>query len=300
MFARGFGGSSFGRTGWFRVGQLEVTTTALLVILGAASMLVWVVSPTALDSLFFAGPLVREEGELWRIVTWPFSAPLSLWGVVGLFFLWFVGHMVEDRTSRKRFAILVTLMVVVPAAIVSLTNFTADTSYDVGLGTLGLAFLVVIAVDEPQMPWFFGIPLWVIAAVIVGVNSLLYVAGRAWGGLLLFVLGLAIAVVGSAMIGAITALPGIKRLKDVPGPSSRGSRKRFGRGKGKGRKGGGTVTQGPWTTPSGFTPPSGGPSRLEQAELDVLLDKIGQSGIGSLSKHERERLDELSRKMREG
>jgi hypothetical protein len=56
------------------------------------------------------------------------------------------------------------------------------------------------------------------------------------------------------------------------------------------------VTQGPWSSPSGSSP--GGPTRLEQAELDVLLDKIGQSGIDSLTKAERRRLDELSRKMR--
>jgi len=38
---------------------------------------------------------------------------------------------------------------------------------------------------------------------------------------------------------------------------------------------------------------------VEQAELDVLLDKIGQSGIDSLTKEERRRLDELSRRMRD-
>lgn len=41
-----------------------------------------------------------------------------------------------------------------------------------------------------------------------------------------------------------------------------------------------------------------GPSPLEQAELDVLLDKIGEGGLDSLNKMERKRLDELSRKMR--
>ena len=58
--------------------------------------------------------------------------------------------------------------------------------------------------------------------------------------------------------------------------------------------GGPSVVQGPWGAPTG------GPTPLEQAELDVLLDKIGQSGIGSLTKQERQRLDELSRKMRGG
>lgn len=295
MFARGFGSGSVGRVGWFRIGQLEVTTTALLVILAAISMLAWVVDTTVLDSLFYSAELVRE-GEVWRIVTWPFGEPLSIWAVIGMAFFWFVGHMVEDRTSRKRYAVLVATMVVVPAVLVSATALTAETGYTGGLHLLGLAFLVVIAVDEPRMPMLFGIPIWVLAAVIVGVNALTAVAYRAWGALLLLVLAIVIALVGTAMVGVIQQLPWVPRLADAPGPGSRGSR----RGRRKGRRGGpGTVTPGPWTSPSGFDQPKG-PTRLEQAELDVLLDKIGQSGIGSLTKQERQRLDELSRKMRDG
>ncbi len=295
MFARGFGAGSSGRIGWFRIGQLEVTTTALLVLLAAFSMLAWVVDMRVLDPLVYNAQLVRE-GEVWRIVTWPFGEPLSIWGIVGLAFFWFVGHMVEDRTSRKRYALLVAAMVIVPAVLVSATALTAATGYAGGLGLLGLAFLVVIAVDEPTMPMFFGIPIWVLAAVIVGVNALTAVAFRAWGALLLLLLAIAIALVGTAMLGVIQQFPRVPRLADAAGPPSRGSR----RGRRKGRRGGpGTVTPGPWTSPSGFDPPRG-PSRLEQAELDVLLDKIGQTGIGSLTKQERQRLDELSRKMRDG
>jgi hypothetical protein len=39
--------------------------------------------------------------------------------------------------------------------------------------------------------------------------------------------------------------------------------------------------------------------RLRQAEVDVLLDKISQYGIKSLTPEERRRLDEHSRRMRD-
>jgi hypothetical protein len=300
VFAR-FGSGSDGRVGWFRVGQLEVTTTALLVMLAALSMLVWVANIEALDPLVFDARLVRDEGELWRIVTWPFGEPLSIFSVIGLFFFWFVGHMVEDQTSRKRYAVLVATMVVIPAALVSLTAATAETGYEGGLSLLGLAFLVVIAVKDPTMPMLLGIPIWLVAAVIVGVNALTALAYQAWGALFLLLGCIAIAVIGTAAIGVLAPnqLSWVPRFKDVPGPRSRGSRRAKPARGGRGGRGGGTVTQGPWTTPSGFTPPAAGPSRLEQAELDVLLDKIGQSGIDSLSKQERQRLDELSRRMRD-
>lgn len=278
--------------GWFRVGQVEVTTTTLLVACGVVSMLVWAIYPPSLDPLYFDAVAVRE-GELWRLVTWPLGEPPSIWAVIGLVFFYIVGHMVEDRTSRKRYAVLIAAMTLIPSVLVSLTTFAAETAFAGGLSLFGLAFLVVIAVEEPSRPWFFGIPIWVIAAVIVGIQLLTAIGFRAWGAILLLLLSLAVAVVGTAAIGILgpERLPFVPRLKDVPGPRSRGSRRPR-----RSRGGGGTVTQGPWTSPSGFTP--AGPSRLEQAELDVLLDKIGQGGIDSLSKEERRRLDELSRRMR--
>ncbi len=290
MFAR-FGSGSDDRVGWFRVGQVEVTTTALLVACGVVSMLVWAIYPPSLDPLYFDALSVRD-GELWRLVTWPLGEAPSIFAVIGLVFFWFVGHLIEDRTSRKRYAVLIVAMTLIPAALVSLTTITAESAAAGGLSLFGLAFLVVIAVEDPSRPLFFGIPIWILAAVIVAIQVLTAIGFRAWGALLLMLLSLAVALVGTAAIGIVSQqLPWVPRLKDAPGPRSRGSRRRRGR-----RGGPGTVTPGPWTSPAGFTPP--GPSRLEQAELDVLLDKIGQSGIDSLSKEERRRLDELSRRMR--
>ena len=57
--------------------------------------------------------------------------------------------------------------------------------------------------------------------------------------------------------------------------------------------GGNTVVSGPWNVPQG------GPTPLEQAELDVLLDRISAGGIDSLTPHEKERLNALSKRMRD-
>ena len=82
----------------------------------------------------------------------------------------------------------------------------------------------------------------------------------------------------------------------VPG-SARPKAKRFGKGRGGKAKGSGSgnqVVAGPWGGP-----PTGGPTPLEQAELDVLLDRISAGGIDSLTPHEKERLNALSKRMRE-
>ena len=53
----------------------------------------------------------------------------------------------------------------------------------------------------------------------------------------------------------------------------------------------GSVVTGPWDA-------KGGPTPMEQAELDVLLDRISDGGIDSLTKAERARLNALSKRMR--
>ena len=40
------------------------------------------------------------------------------------------------------------------------------------------------------------------------------------------------------------------------------------------------------------------PSAADQAELDALLDKIGAQGMDSLSKDEKQRLNDLSKRLR--
>jgi hypothetical protein len=281
--------SHSGRTGWFRVGELEITTTALITAMGVISMFVYAISPSLLEPLFFIAPLVRE-GEVWRIVTWPIPNPPDIWTVIGLVFFWFVGHRVEDLIGHRRQAVLIAAMIVLPALVVTAIPLTARTAAAGGVGVLSVGFLVVLAVRTPDERWFFGIQLWILAAVYVAVDVLFLIGNRDWGYLFLELGVIAVACLGAAAYGILDTMAFVPRVGEArPSGTGRSSRPKRRRG----RKGAdGNVTAGPWAGSSA------GPTPLESAELDVLLDKIGQDGIKSLSKEERRRLDELSKKMR--
>lgn len=277
-----------GRKGWFRVGELEITTTALMVALGVVSMFVYAVDKVFLFDFAFFGEAVRD-GEVWRLATWPLvNPPDRIWVIITLAFFWFVGHRIEDEIGRARFLVLVGVTSVLAGAIVTAIPLTSETGIGYGLSILAFALLVVIAVRNPQEPFFFGIPIWILVVVFAAVDVLGLVGDRLWGILLLEAASVVLMTVGAAVYGVVDAFPFIPRVGAAT-PSKPVRRRRA--------RGGGTVTQGPWSSPSGVSP--AGPSRLEQAELDVLLDKIGHSGIDSLTKEERRRLDELSRRMRD-
>ena len=90
------------RDGWFRIGTVDVTTTALLVGLGVLSMFLYAIGGAdgPIFDMYFIAPLVRE-GEIWRLVTWPIAnPPTRIWVILTLAFFWFVGHRIEDTVGR--------------------------------------------------------------------------------------------------------------------------------------------------------------------------------------------------------
>ena len=107
------------RDGWFRVGNLDITTTALLVIAGVASMFLYAISKETFNKLIF-DPLAVRDGEIWRLFTWPIANPPShIWLVLTLLFFWIIGHAVEGMVGRVRYTVLIVVITVVPAAIVT-------------------------------------------------------------------------------------------------------------------------------------------------------------------------------------
>jgi len=161
------------RDGWFRIGSLDMTTTNIVVGLGLLSMIVYAIDPASAYYGAFSSTLVRQ-GEIWRLFTWPIINPPSFWTLLGLVFFWYFGHQVEDQIGRKPQAWLLLSMTVLPAAVVSLFNTSNGflegdrwAAYTASVSLLSLGLLCVFALDRPNAPFFFGIPAWVIAAVIV-------------------------------------------------------------------------------------------------------------------------------------
>ena len=297
------------RDGWFRIGKVDVTTTALITGLGLFSMVLYALSPLTAYYGAFQTELVRQ-GQVWRVGTWPLvNPPTSVWMLVSLWFFWYFGHQVEDQIGRKPYTWLVAAMVVIPAVFVSLLNVTNDafgrwaaSTYSVQL--LGVGMLCIFALDRPNAQFMFGIPAWVVAAAIAFIEVMQDVGNRRWAQLILVTLVVLIGLLGAAQRGMIDEFAWIPRWKRLAGPApspygEMGSarptakKKRFGKGKTAAPATGNTVVSGPWGNQI-----VGGPTPLEQAELDVLLDRISEGGIDSLTPFEKERLNELSKRMR--
>ncbi|MGD9996265.1 MAG: rhomboid family intramembrane serine protease [Ilumatobacteraceae bacterium] len=276
------------RDGWFRIGPVDVTTTALMVGLGVVSMFVYAASKSWFMKLVFH-PIWVRDGDIWRLVTWPIANPPdSIFVIITLVFFWFFGHRIEEMVGRVRFTWLVLVATVLPAAIVTLIGrFEASTSLEVGLGVLGTAMLVVFAFDAPNAPFFFNIPAWIIALIFVGINLLQYLGDRLWGTIVLELLVIATAVVMVRQYGFLDQLTFIPKLTGGKAPARRGGSRSRGRGRPRQRQGRDfdRVVSGPWT----------GPSPADQHEMDQLLDKMNSVG---LSDAERKRLSELGRRLR--
>ena len=282
------------RDGWFRIGTLDVTTTALMVLLGVVSMFVYAISAAALANFQLDVDAVRD-GEVWRLVTWPLvNPPTQIWVVLTLVFFWFFGHRIEDEVGRKRFTWLILAMTVLPAAAVSVVDFGGDNPYAFGLGILGTAVLVIFALDNPGAMFFFNIPAWIIALVIVGIDVLSLTGARAWNRLFLELLAIGIGLVGARQCGMVEVVHWIPRIGGGGGRQRRAVPSgRTKRSKQVPASSASSVITGPWGSPSGQ-------SSTDQIELDMLLDKISATGMSSLSRQEKQRLNELSKRLRGG
>ena len=274
------------RDGWFRIGTIDVTTTALLVGLGIISMFLYAADKATAIKLAFYGPLVRD-GDVWRVLTWPlFNPPDSIWVILTLAFFWFIGHRIEDRVGRKRFTILIAAMTVIPAIITTFFDVTSGTALGYGLSILYIGLLVIFALDNPNALFFFGIPAWVLAGVFVLIDVLRYVGDRMWGVVALELLVIAVGLIGARQYGMVDL------LHFVPQVGKGRQQRRAPRQRRTHAKGPSAVVAGPW----GGVPST---STADQAELDLLLDKINVVGVNGLTNTEKQRLTELSARLRD-
>lgn len=269
------------RDGWFRVGNIDITTTALLCLLSVASMFLYAISKQAVERLVFIPAEVRS-GELWRLVTWPIASAPSIWVLISIVFFWIFGHYTEELVGKARFAGLVALVVVAPAAVVTLVPGLGATAGAGGLSLLGTVMLVLFAAERPNAPFFFGIPAWLIAVIFVGLDVLRFLGERWWGTLVQELLMLVAALVMVRQWGHVSDLTFIPSFGKGSSAPARTSTKRRKQGRDFDQ-----VITGPWS----------GPSLADQAEMDRLLDKMNSVG---LTDSERKRLSELGKKLRGG
>ena len=303
--------------GWFRVGRYDVTTVDIITALAVLSMFIWAASPDQLfEKLIFNASEVRS-GQVWRCITWPIAEVPNFFALISVAFFWSFGQQLEALFGRGKFLAWVLAVAITPAVALTFLGLLREnfdlTSFSFGLGPLFLAGIWVYAGTYPNVRWFDIVPMWAVAAVFTGLQLLQFGGSRASGGILFMLVSIAAALSAGRSLGFATAWP----IPHVPigglGTGGRSGSGRIGRRTGRTKptkpkrpKRGGAgqrVVEGPWRKDptSSFPappPPSDAPSPVDQVELDVLLEKIHDGGLDSLSGAEKQRLNELSKRLR--
>jgi hypothetical protein len=293
---------------WFRLGQLEVTTTVAVLLGWAVMLVIFVAEPVSkpINSHLTLDTYAVRHGELWRLATWPFAMPaFGLREIVTAAMFWTFGTELERQTYRVPFLRLFTAIV----ATYTVFYVVLATLLGSGQGAAGLAmptFAVVLLyiAEHPNRPFFFGIPAWIIGAVIVALEVLNDVAYRQWTQLLTVLLAsvvIALVAKRAGLLSAYDRIPTIGGGEDAS-PKGRGrsaSRRRSGRTTGGltsrlRRQPDAEIVAMP--TPQARPRPSvvvPDTVSADDALLDVLLDKISAGGLDALTDDERRQLDEI-------
>ncbi|MCU0259895.1 MAG: rhomboid family intramembrane serine protease [Ilumatobacteraceae bacterium] len=275
--------SRYGGPPWFRIGQLDVTTTVLVALACVGSMFVYAILGD-LDPLIL-WPEKVLEGQLWRLVTWPIANGPDIWTLLTIVIFWYFGREVEGLVGRNRFAWFLLALTVIPGIVGTIIDLP-----QAGIRPIEIAVFLVFVAEYPYVRFFFGIPGWVLGAVFLGLEILQLLGERNERGIIFLFVTLAVAAIGARTMGLAESFPWIPR---IPLPSNSGSARRS--KKQRSVSSGSTVVEGPWSPPA--SPPSVD-AVAAQAELDMLLDKISATGLDSLSAAEKRRLNELSKKLR--
>lgn len=260
------------RDGWFRVGRVEVTSTVALVAIGAVGIIFGAFVPAMIPLTAFH-PTRVLAGAAWTPFTWPLLDGISIFSVLSLFILWYFGSDLEQQLGKVRMAWLyVACWAALTAVTFGVGMVLPGTGFLVGLGQIQFLVMLLWIADNPRRPFFFGVPAWVIGAVLVGVQVLQLIAGRLLGTLVALLLVFVIIAVVARRLGLLTDyawIPGRATPRQARAPKvSRAAQRQQTR-------------------------------RSEaSSRIDEMLDKINAEGIHSLTKAERKELDKLRQQRR--
>lgn len=273
---------------WFRLGKLDVTSTVLVVLIGAVGVVASAFAPV----LYQVGRFVPAEvlqGQVWRAVTWPFVDGISLWTILTLVLLWYFGRDLENQVGRRPMMSLYVALWAILTVVAFVVGLAMGGGAMAGLRSIQFIVLLLWIAEYPRRPFFFGIPAWVVGAVLVALQVLSYIAIRDLAGLASLVVTFFVAAVVARRFGLLSDLSWL--------PGRRGSAPRI-------RQGGGV------RAPQAAAPRTPRAARAEQKaaarqasdheRMDALLEKISEQGIHSLTPAERKELEALRERRRKG
>ena len=249
------------------LGGMPVYATTLLILIYVASMIACTVligarSGGLLEQLAFSSDDVLRHGKVWQFATYIFVNPPSFQFAIDMLMLWWFGRPLEQFFGRKIFLRFYLLLVLFIPAVFTALGLLAPMRI---AGVPGqLAVFVAFATLYPNAALFFNILAKWMAAVIVALQSMMFLAANDWPRLLALWLTCGFAFLFVRHERGLLALPSFAA----------------------------------WRRPKlRVLPPPPAASRRDEvvsdasSEMDALLDKIAKSGMASLTAKERARLE---------
>jgi hypothetical protein len=259
------------------VGRVPVYFTAVLTAIYALGMIGTTVAAALrydISALLFV-PDAFLEGNLWQPFTCTLIQPTSFFSLFALLFLYTAGCEVEKYLGRRRFLVLFSALILLPAIWLPVWNLFGQSVVYFGPHLVTAALFIAFATLYPSVEWFGMFQLKWVAVAAMALGTLMYLPGHRWGELGLFwgMCAMAFAFVRALQRGAEGMLGDriievFRRRRPVPSRA---------------------VRRNAVARRSADAPPPKPADCME--EIDPLLDKIARHGIESLTADERSRLE---------
>ena len=278
---------------WFVIGGHSVYAPTALVGLAVLSMLVTTLAMAFNqglgDALKFSSEAVLSRGEVWRMVSYTLWNPPSVGFALEMLMLWWFGRELEGYFGRRAFLKLYAGTLLVPPFIAVMFAPVMHSQW-IGLPS-SFTLFVAYATMSPSVSLLFGVSAKWIALIFLGIQTLSYAAAHDWAHM-----GITLASATFAF-GFVRHEQGIWELPKIRVPRRQPQLRVLE----KVAHSETTATSKPapptrLSTQSGKISPRGASSsRVESAAMsaiDPLLEKIGRSGLASLTSEEKQRLQE--------
>ncbi len=261
------------------LGSIPLYVTTILVITYVVLMVVFSLTRAAHGPdfsvyLLYQSDLVRHSYQFWRFFTYPVVNEPSLWFAVEMYLLYSFGREVERFIGRSSFAMLYLSLVVLGPCLLTAAGAWIP-GLLMGSGTVNFAVFIAFATIYPSVEIFFTFQAKWIAAVILGINTLIYLEHHMMDALLVF---------WATSIAAFLFIKYLRGQIQLRLPFRDYFRLRRSRRNLR-------VIPGPRPVAPRRLPAA--PMRDDVIEsIDPLLDKIARHGIASLTAPEKERLEQ--------
>ncbi len=237
---------------------------AFAVSMLATSLLMFLDAGGALNALVFSSAAVLH-GQVWRVFTYGFVNPPSLWFVVDMFMIVWFGRELEKFFGRRKFLLFFGSLYLLSPVVFTAIGWWRPMWLRGETGAF--AVFIAFATLYPNVAIFFNLLAKWIAWILVGLYTLIALSNRDSIGLLTLWITVGFAFVFVRYEQGRFVLPSITRLPRKPMAPARFARE---------------------------SPPAPPES---MAEIDALLDKIARSGVESLTPKERDRLESARKKI---